>query len=78
MLIFLRQGRTVVNAEFRLQGHIDHPLDALGIEQARRAGSYIRSRFNIAKVVSSPLKRAIETFEVADFGECSVHINKRW
>lgn len=61
MLILLRHGRTEVNAGGRLQGRIDVPLDATGVRQARAAGEHMRARFPGARVVSSPLVRAIET-----------------
>ena len=37
-LIFLRHGETAYNAENRLQGQLDIPLNARGREQARAIG----------------------------------------
>lgn len=61
MLILVRHGRTAVNAGGRLQGRIDVPLDEVGLLQARAAGENLRSRFPGARLVSSPLCRAVDT-----------------
>lgn len=61
MLILVRHGRTEVNAGARLQGHIDARLDDLGERQAKAAGEHIRARFPGARVISSPLVRAVDT-----------------
>jgi probable phosphoglycerate mutase len=61
VLILLRHGRTEVNAGGRLQGHMDLPLDGTGVHQARAAGAHLRARFPGARIVSSPLLRAVET-----------------
>ena len=61
MLILVRHGRTGVNAGARLQGHMDAALDELGEQQARATGEHIRARFPGARVVTSPLLRAVDT-----------------
>jgi probable phosphoglycerate mutase len=61
MLILLRHGQTAANAQARLQGHIDLPLDEVGIEQARKCGEYLRATFGDLTVISSPLMRAKQT-----------------
>jgi alpha-ribazole phosphatase len=61
MLILLRHGQTAANAQARLQGHIDLPLDEVGIEQARKCGEYLRATFGDLTVISSPLVRAQQT-----------------
>jgi broad specificity phosphatase PhoE len=43
-LIFVRHGETAYNAESRLQGQLDVPLNARGREQARAVGGTLRSR----------------------------------
>lgn len=60
MLIFVRHGQTAVNAEGRLQGRLDAPLDATGREQARRVAAAIGS---VDRVIASPLLRARQTAE---------------
>lgn len=61
MLILVRHGRTSVNAGARLQGHMDAELDELGVRQARLTGEHLRARFPGARVISSPLRRALDT-----------------
>lgn len=61
MLILLRHGQTTANASSLLQGRMDLPLDDVGRAQARLCGEHIRAAFPGARVVSSPLRRAIET-----------------
>jgi broad specificity phosphatase PhoE len=63
----LRHGETSFNAEGRIQGSIDVPLNAHGRAQAGRNGGVLneligdKSRFDF---VSSPLLRARETMEI--------------
>ena len=78
MLILLRHGRTPNNAQARLQGQFDSPLDDVGVEQARRAGSYIRRRWDIDTVVTSSLTRTRETAEHAGFDLDRTIIDDRW
>ena len=58
MLFLVRHGRTLVNAENRLQGRIDHSLDEVGRRQSIEIAGALRK---IDRVISSPLPRAIET-----------------
>jgi broad specificity phosphatase PhoE len=75
-LIFLRHGETAYNAENRLQGQLDIPLNARGREQARSVGRTLRSRIGAeieqleaaGAFVASPLLRARETMEIARDG----------
>ncbi len=72
-LIFVRHGETAYNAENRLQGQLDTPLNARGREQARTIGGTLRSligpeidRLDEARAFfASPLVRARETMEIA-------------
>ncbi|MGB6104883.1 MAG: histidine phosphatase family protein [Pusillimonas sp.] len=60
----IRHGETQWNAERRLQGSLDIPLNAVGIEQADRLGQYLRTpSFNtrIDVLISSDLDRAYTT-----------------
>lgn len=61
MLILLRHGQTEANAQARLQGRIDLPLDELGQQQALKCGEYLRATYGELTVVSSPLIRAQQT-----------------
>jgi broad specificity phosphatase PhoE len=71
--IFVRHGETACNAENRLQGQLDIPLNARGREQARTIGGTLRrlvggemDRLEEAQAFfASPLERARETTEIA-------------
>jgi probable phosphoglycerate mutase len=61
---FVRHGETPWNAERRLQGHQDIPLNALGLGQAVAAARYLAVRHAqtpFAALVSSDLQRARQT-----------------
>jgi broad specificity phosphatase PhoE len=72
-LIFLRHGETSYNAENRLQGQRDIPLNAAGRDQASAIGKTLRARLveeidrleAAGAFFASPLKRARETMELA-------------
>lgn len=72
MLILLRHGRTRLNAQGRLQGRVDEPLDAVGEAQAVAAAAYIGP---VDEVISSPLLRARQTAEAFDQ---PIVIDDRW
>lgn len=67
VIYFVRHGQTDWNAEHRIQGHIDIPINATGREQAARNGTVLKDllpdpdRFDF---VSSPLVRAAETMRI--------------
>jgi probable phosphoglycerate mutase len=66
-LVFIRHGETDWNAEQRLQGQRDIPLNPRGRGQARRNGEVLAKAVAGAAgfdFVSSPLKRARETMEI--------------
>jgi probable phosphoglycerate mutase len=71
-LYFLRHGETDWNAEGRLQGRQDIPLNALGRAQAARAGKTLKKLLASAGVAPesltfqcSPLGRTRQTLEIA-------------
>jgi broad specificity phosphatase PhoE len=72
-IIFVRHGQTSYNAENRLQGQRDVPLDGKGREQAGAVGRYLRdhlgeemARLNAAGAFwASPLARTCQTMELA-------------
>jgi broad specificity phosphatase PhoE len=55
-----RHGRTALNAEGRLRGLSDPPLDEVGIAEVSRLADALAARYPTA-VVSSPLQRAVTT-----------------
>ena len=71
-LIVVRHGETAYNAENRLQGQLDIPLNARGREQARSVGQTLRARIGAeieqleaaCAFIASPLVRARETMEI--------------
>ncbi|MBI3528673.1 MAG: histidine phosphatase family protein [Betaproteobacteria bacterium] len=59
-LVLVRHGETSWNAESRIQGHADIPLNRLGVTQAKAVGKRLaRERFDA--VYSSDLIRAFHT-----------------
>ena len=66
-LYVVRHGRTPWNAEGRLQGQRDIPLEDFGRDQARGNGRLLKSILGPAEgfvFISSPLIRARETMEL--------------
>lgn len=62
--VFLaRHGRTALNAEGRLRGLANPPLDDIGIAEATRLGHALAST-QITLVLSSPLDRAATTARI--------------
>jgi broad specificity phosphatase PhoE len=57
---FLRHGQTDWNAQGRIQGHTDMPLNETGMAQARAAAGRLAGH-GIDCIVSSPLARAHKT-----------------
>lgn len=60
----IRHGETDWNKTGLIQGHTDIELNAEGINQARKLSHFLKD-FNIKNVVSSDLRRAIKTTELA-------------
>jgi 2,3-bisphosphoglycerate-dependent phosphoglycerate mutase len=63
-LILLRHGQSQWNLENRFTGWVDVPLSPKGEEEARAAGTKLRGR-RIDKLLTSTLKRAIDTADLA-------------
>jgi alpha-ribazole phosphatase len=61
-----------LNAQGRLQGRLDEPLDALGFEQAAAVARLLGP---VDRVISSPLRRAQQTAEA--LGR-PVTVDERW
>ena len=72
MLLIVRHGRTVANAEGLLQGRVDNPLDEEGVRQAKQIGAALGP---IDVVVSSPLQRALQTAEPLGL---PCRVDERW
>jgi 2,3-bisphosphoglycerate-dependent phosphoglycerate mutase len=66
ILVLLRHGESVWNAENRFAGWVDVPLSGLGRTEARRAGELLRdSRILPNMVHTSLLRRAVSTACIA-------------
>lgn len=62
-LILVRHGETSWNKERRVQGgDSDIELNEIGLEQARKLGTYLKNE-NIIAVYASPMQRAVATAE---------------
>lgn len=68
MIYLLRHGQTAFNAERRMQGHMDTPLNARGVRQAAAMGALLRGLIPDTagwRIVASPLMRAQDTARAA-------------
>lgn len=59
-LLLIRHGETAWNAERRLQGHLDIPLNETGLQQANALGSALLNE-HIDVILCSDLQRAQQT-----------------
>ena len=64
MIYMIRHGQTEQNSRRLLQGRSDHPLNDTGIAQAREAALRLKG-VSFRRVYSSPLRRAVQTAELA-------------
>lgn len=60
-LLIIRHGYSEYNHLKKFTGHMDIPLTALGLEQAKCTAEYVLKTYSIDAVYSSDLCRAIET-----------------
>lgn len=75
-LTLIRHALTDWNASGRFQGVADIELNAEGRNQARRLESYVAGLDEAAAIYASPLKRAVQTAELA-FPERPVSVDRR-
>lgn len=64
-LFCLRHGATIANQKDCYRGWIDYPLDSEGKEAAIRSAGFLVGK-GITKIVSSPMRRAIETAKIVN------------
>jgi broad specificity phosphatase PhoE len=62
-IVLIRHGQTVWNREVRFRGRADIELDEFGRKQAEATGQYVASRWPVAAVYASPMRRAMQTAE---------------
>jgi probable phosphoglycerate mutase len=67
-VVLVRHGETEWSASGRHTGRTDVPLTEDGRGQARQLGTCLRS-WRFARVLASPLQRAIETARLVGFGD---------
>jgi broad specificity phosphatase PhoE len=72
VILLVRHGRTALNAQGRLQGRLDEPLDDEGERQATAIG---RALGPVDRVVTSPLVRARQTAAHIDG---PAEVDERW
>jgi broad specificity phosphatase PhoE len=73
---FMRHGQTDWNAQHRLQGWTDIPLNDFGRAQAQAAAKSVRA-LGVARIVASPLQRAHETAVIAAGEDAQVMADER-
>jgi 2,3-bisphosphoglycerate-dependent phosphoglycerate mutase len=59
-IIAIRHGETSWNVDTRIQGHLDIPLNDIGLWQAQRTGAALAHE-NLDAIYSSDLQRALST-----------------
>ena len=74
MLILVRHGESVGNADGRILGRLDSPLTERGLDQAASVAPVVRSA---TRLISSPLSRARSTAEALGLG-LPVEVDDRW
>ena len=61
-VLLVRHGRTALNAENRLRGRLDPDLDEVGRAEVQAIAAELAA-MKPTRVVSSPLRRAVQTAE---------------
>ena len=78
ILILLRHGRTPNNAQARLQGQFDSPLDEIGFEQSAVVGEALRDRWPVDRLVVSSRRRTQQTARAAGLSDVPTTVDDRW
>jgi len=81
LLTLVRHGQTVANAQNLLQGHVNHPLDDVGLAQVSLLGAALQKIAPVDRVISSPLLRAQQTAQAitrALAQSVAVETDPRW
>jgi broad specificity phosphatase PhoE len=65
--LLVRHGSTVLNKNKAFRSRLDPSLDKTGFAQAEEVAAYVKDRFDVYKIVTSPLLRACQTADaIAD------------
>ena len=81
LLTLVRHGQTAANAQNLLQGHVNHPLDEVGLAQVSLLGGALQKISPVSRVVASPLQRAQQTAQAITQGlsqHIEVETDPRW
>jgi broad specificity phosphatase PhoE len=81
LLTLVRHGQTAANAQNLLQGHVNHPLDEVGLAQVSLLGGALQKISPVSRVVASPLLRAQQTAQAISQGlsqQIEVETDPRW
>ena len=81
LLTLVRHGQTAANAQNLLQGHVNHPLDEVGLAQVSLLGGALQKIAPVSRVVASPLQRAQQTAQAITQGlsqHIAVETDPRW
>ena len=81
LLTLVRHGRTTANASNLLQGHVDNPLDEVGVAQAALLAQALQRFGPVTRLISSPLVRARQTADAIRLGTplaFDIEIDTRW
>ena len=81
LLTLVRHGQTAANAQNLLQGHVNHPLDEVGLAQVSLLGGALQKISPVSRVVASPLLRAQQTAQAISQGlsqHIEVETDPRW
>ena len=81
LLTLVRHGQTAANAQNLLQGHINHPLDEVGLAQVSLLGGALQKIAPVSRVIASPLQRAQQTAQAISQGlsqHIEVETDPRW
>lgn len=77
VVVVCRHARTALNAAVRLRGHLDVPLDEVGVAEAARLGDHLAGA-GVARVVTSPLGRAVQTAQaIATATRAPLRVDRR-
>ncbi|MDE0494546.1 MAG: histidine phosphatase family protein [Acidimicrobiaceae bacterium] len=74
----MRHGRTPNNAQARLQGQSDSPLDEVGFEQSAVVGKALWDRWPVDRLVVSSRRRTQQTARAAGLADVPTTVDDRW
>lgn len=63
-LLLIRHGQSEADILGVMEGRADFPLTSLGKEQAHAMASWMKSQYQLDKIITSPLQRAAQTAEI--------------